>query len=315
MAKCRFNTIRERDMDLLFVERAMTDPDFIRLLVSKTDLKGSEVSIVHAELSRSENGLGESDITLILKVDGRRYGFLIEDKIDAIAMRDQHSRYIERGKVGIKNKEYEDFRIIIFCPEKYYSSDAEAKLYEHHLSYEEVADYLRSKTDELSQVHLQAITQAIDRAKKPPHVTLNETVNYYFRQYRMYQQSHFPDLDIRTKETSNGWWVDYRTALQDVIIIHKTQEGHADLTFPHAAGRLSEVKDMANWLREHGVSSVQGVKTGKSAALRIEVPPLEVKQNFEATSEKNLKACFEAIHELNQIAKLLADFLNVKDVF
>ena len=315
MAECRFNTIRERDMDLLFVERAMTDIDFIRLLVSKTDLKGSEVSIVHAELSRTEYDLGESDITLILKVDDKRYGFLIEDKIDAIAMPEQYSRYIERGKVGIKNKEYEDFRIIIFCPEKYYSSDAEAKLYEHHLSYEEVADYLRSQTDELSKVHLQAITQAIDRAKKPPHVVLNEAVNLYFRQYRMYQQAHFPDLDIRTKETSNGWWVDYNTALQNVIIINKTQEGYADLTFPHAADRLSDVKAMADWLREHGVPSVHGVKTGKSAALRIEVPKLAVKQNFETTPEKNLKACFEAIHELNQIAKLLADFLNVKDAF
>ena len=66
MAECRFNTIRERDMDLLFVERAMTDIDFIRLLVGKTDLRGGEVSIVHAELSRTEYDLGESDITLIL---------------------------------------------------------------------------------------------------------------------------------------------------------------------------------------------------------------------------------------------------------
>ena len=115
MAECRFNTIRERDMDLLFVERAMTDIDFIRLLVSKTDLKGSEVSIVHAELSRTEYDLGESDITLILKVDDKRYGFLIEDKIDAIAMPEQHSRYIERGKVGIKNKEYlESFGIPVY---------------------------------------------------------------------------------------------------------------------------------------------------------------------------------------------------------
>ena len=131
----------------------------------------------------------------------------------------------------------------------------------------------------------------------------------------MYEQAHFPDLDIRTKETSNGWWVDYNTALQNVIIIHKTQEGYADLTFAHAADRLPDVKAMADWLREHGVPSVHGVKTGKSAALRIEVPKLAVKQNFENTPEKNLKACFEAIHELNQIAKLLAEFLNVKDAY
>ncbi len=33
------NTISERDMDLLFVESALTDPGFSQILVDKTDLE------------------------------------------------------------------------------------------------------------------------------------------------------------------------------------------------------------------------------------------------------------------------------------
>ena len=111
------NTITERDMDLLFVESVLTDPEFCRVLVNKTDLAGKPFRILSAELSKSDAELGESDITVVLDVEGDRYGLLIEDKIDAMAMPEQHGRYIKRGEKGIKAGEYKDFRVFIFCPE------------------------------------------------------------------------------------------------------------------------------------------------------------------------------------------------------
>ena len=92
------NTICERDMDLLFVESILTDPGFFHLLIDKTDLKGKPFQVLSAELSKTDNVLGESDITVVIEIEGVKYGFLIEDKIDAIAMPKQHDRYIKRGE-------------------------------------------------------------------------------------------------------------------------------------------------------------------------------------------------------------------------
>lgn len=310
-AKCNFNTVRERDMDLFFVERALTDSEFIQLLASKTDLAGKQLDVVKAELSRIEYSLGESDITIIAEADGIKYGFLIEDKIDALAMPRQHDRYIRRGNVGVEKGEYADYHVFIFCPDKYYNANEEAQLYEHHLSYEEVRDYLRGKTDPLSAVHLQAVSQAIAKAKKPVKVVLNESANDFFRHYREYQIENYPELDIRTKETSNGYWVNYNTPLR-APILHKMQEGYVDLTLKNAGSHTEDLQMMAEWLRRHGMPLVIGVKTANAGALRINVPKLKMKEPFERTDQKDIIACFDAVRQLNELATFLSKSLEVK---
>ena len=131
MASLYFNnTISERDMDLLFIESILTDPGFCQLLINKTDLSGKLFQVLSAELSKADSKLGESDITVVIETQKKKYGLLIENKIDAIAMPEQHDRYIKRGKKGVKDKEYKDFRVFIICPKKYYEHNDEAKLYE-----------------------------------------------------------------------------------------------------------------------------------------------------------------------------------------
>ena len=88
MATMQFNnTICERDMDMLFIQSVLTDKGFCRLVIDKTDLAGKDFSVLNAELSKTDEELGESDITIIVDIEGVKYGLLIEDKIDAIAAR------------------------------------------------------------------------------------------------------------------------------------------------------------------------------------------------------------------------------------
>lgn len=65
-----------------------------------------------------ESGLGETDITVICNIDGEKLAFLIEDKIDAIAMPEQHDRYAKRGQKGVVNNEYAGFDVFIVCLER-----------------------------------------------------------------------------------------------------------------------------------------------------------------------------------------------------
>ena len=132
MISLRFNnTLTERDMDLLFVESVSTDPGFCSLLLNKTDLAGKPFQVLCAELSKSDSDLGESDITVVVDIEGIRYGLLIEDKIDAIAMSEQYDRYAKRGQKGVANNEYAGYDVFIVCPERYRNTNAEAMKYEH----------------------------------------------------------------------------------------------------------------------------------------------------------------------------------------
>ena len=235
---------------------------------------------------------------------GNQYAILIEDKIDAIAMPNQHKRYVERGKKGVSDAEYMDFDIIIICPEKYYNNNDEAKRYEHHIFYEEFEAYFNQKNDEISKVRLAQVQAGINKAKKPPEVILNENANSFFRNYRMYQKAKYPQLDLRTKESSNGWWTQYSTRFGQVYIYHKMQEGFVDLTFPNSAEYLDTVNIIAKWLRAHRMENVVAIQTGKAAALRIEVPPLKVREPFDQTREADIEECFHAIAELSELTDI-----------
>lgn len=299
------NTISERDMDLMFVESITTDPEFCSLLISKTDLQKKSFHVISAELSKADSDLGESDITVVIDVEGNKYGLLIEDKIDAIAMPEQHGRYIRRGEKGVKAGEYIDFRIFIFCPEKYYKNNDEAKLYEHILTYEECKNYFDRKGDSLSAFRSQQIEQAINKAKKPSAINVDERANTFLKQYISYQKENYPSLDLSTKEDKNGWWTDYRTELGSVYINHKIQEGFVDLTFPKASDKIDRAKIIADWARQHKISDASVVKTKKSAMIRIHVPKIDIIRGFEYVDKDELNQCFDAIKELSDFANII----------
>lgn len=298
------NTISERDMDLLFVESISTDFGFCKLMLDKTDLSGASFQIISAELSKMDSSFGESDITVVINIDGTKYGLLIEDKIDAIAMPDQHGRYIKRGEKGIKAGEYSGFRVFIICPKKYYENNDEAKLYEHLVTYEECRDYFEGKSDPLSAFRRRQLEQAIAKAKKPAVLNVDEKANSFLKQYIKYQKEHYPSLDMSTRDDKNGWWTDYRTELGKVIINHKIREGYVDLTFSGASEKTDRAKAIADWARRHKIPVASVVKTKKSAMLRIQVPRIDIEKGFESVDYDELNQCLEAVKELT-------DFVNI----
>ena len=292
-------------MDLLFMESVVTDPGFLREVMNKTELHNCEFEVLDASLSVTDTALGESDITIIAKAKDKQIAILIEDKIDAIAMPDQYQRYKKRGEKGVKAREYEEFYIFIFCPLKYYENNNEAKKYDYFFSYEDALIYFSQKTDPMSRIRAQRLDQAINKVKNSTETVINERANAFFYQYRLYQKNKYPELDMRTSETSNGWWPHYGTRLGKVYIYHKTQEGFVDLTFPNAASRIEVLEEVAPWMRAHGIANVFALKTGNAATLRIEVPKLKVEEDFECTNQIDLDACLDAVVVLSRFANMV----------
>ncbi len=193
---CKYRNVSERDMDLLFMEAFATDIGFSSLFLNKTALAGKPCKVVHAERSKLDNGLGESDLTVIYEIDGNRHALLIENKIDAIAMPDQHGRYVKRGGKGVENGEYIDFSIFILCPEKYRQNNEEAAKYEHFVSYEECREYFATHDDTYSNLRYQQINQALETVKPEYKVDINEIAVDSFQKYAAYQKANFPRLRL-----------------------------------------------------------------------------------------------------------------------
>ena len=295
--KYDFGTVSERDMDMLFLNAFGTDKGFLDLFVGKTNLPKADYSVSEVYLSKADKD-GESDITVIIESSWKKYGLLIEDKIDAIAMPEQPERYIKRGKRGIKNKDYEDFYSFIVCPEKYYTNNDAAKKYPYKVMYEEIRDYFSKKSDPAHTVYFQEISQAINKAKRPPRVEINANANSFFRKYKDYQEEHYPELNLRTSRNANGYWAHYTTRFGLVYLYHKIGDGKVDLTFNRAATHLDKLEIVASWFRKYGIANVSAVKTGMAGALRVTVPQLDMNIPFEENDDYDIEVCFKTINDL-----------------
>lgn len=303
-----FSSMYERDMDVLFMGLFQTDESYVRFVLERAEIPFQTFEVLSVELSHTEVDLGESDITVRIRIDDQIHGLLIEDKIDAIAMKNQHERYIKRGAVGIQKGYYQVFHDFIFCPRKYWEKDSEAKEYTHSIFYEDFADFCSTKTDSLSQFRRSQFESAIEQAKNPPQVVLNKKANAFYRGYYNYQQEHYPNLTLVTKITSNGYWAHYKTHYKDAYIYHKIQEGRVDLTLPNCASKMTTVEHIADWLNTHGMKGVSACTTGKAASLRITVQKLDMMNAFELVPQETIDECFEAVSELSKLTSMLEDF-------
>ena len=306
MIKCNYNNISERDMDVLFLQLFSSDIGFVEFFLREAEIPSNRVSVVGIELSKTDPDLGESDITVILNVDGKRIELLVEDKIDAIAMPEQPERYIKRGQKAVEHGECEASECYIVCPQKYLDNNEAARKYPHKISYETIRDYLDQNSSPLYRAYCQQISQAIEKAKKPAEVVLNEKANAFFRKYKDYQERFYPMLDLRTSRNANGYWAQYATALDNTYLHHKIEEGRIDLTFNKAASKTNELQQVAEWLRTHSFRSVRAAVISKSGALEITVPKLDMKQPFDSVDKDDIKTCFDAISELVKFADIAA---------
>lgn len=314
MTVCKYRNVSERDMDHLFLEAFATDLGFAELFINEVEKQGSPFEVVSIERSKIDKGLGESDLTVIYTIDGERHALLIEDKIDAIAMPQQHERYIKRGQKGIRDGEYARFFDFILCPERYRETNDEAAKYDHWVSYESCLDYFAKQEDALSMMWAQQITQALETIKPEYKVDINEIAVDSFKKYAEYQRAHYSRLRLQNKPESNkvnGWWPHYVVGIPGMYILHKTDRNCVDLTITGAADKTDELSLVLKWLHESGHTRLLLEKTGKSASFRINTPDIKMSRPFETWNMADLDTCFEAIQELADLAGMFAVINNV----
>lgn len=312
--KCYFNGVSEHDMDMLFLQLFSIDSGFASLFLNAVSINIDNFSIDSIELSKADSKLGESDITVLMTVGTKKVALLIEDKIDAIAMPEQADRYIKRGDKGIKKGEYDIYFSFIVCPQKYYDNNEEAHKYPYVITYETIREYLKTIDSPAYCTYLQQLDQAIEKAKRPPKVEVDENANRFFRKYKDYQEENYPELNLTTKRDANGYWAHYTTRFGTVYLYHKIEAGYIDLTFNKASDHIDELTIVADWLRKHGFETVSAVKTGMAGALRVIVPKLNNQIPFEENDHDEIETCFRTISRLIEAVNVFGVATGISDL-
>ncbi len=295
----KIEKVLERDMDLLVINNFINNK-LLELFLGKCDLK--YYKIIDIEHSYVDADLGESDITVIVEKDNYKIGLLIEDKIDAKAMDLQPERYIERGKKGINNNKYNEFKTFIIAPNQYLKTNSYVDKYQYKISYEEILEVLN---DDLYAKTL--INKAIEEKESGYIIIENEMVTKFWERYYEFIRSYYPSIkinEIQGPRGSNAAWPELLTDYKQVKIIHKSDRGFMDLTFGKMAGHV----DIFNKYVKDIPSDMKIVKTGKSLSIRLNVPVIDFKLDFDDYIDemhKCMKSALELYDILSKINVLL----------
>ena len=293
--------VYERDIDLYIINKFINDSKFKELFLEKINCQNYQVCKCLHSLS-DENG--ESDITIILENDNRKIGLLIEDKINAKAMPEQYERYILRAEKQKHEGLFDNYYIFIIAPKSYIDSNNEAQKYDNKISYEEILDYISGDVYGES-----LIKKAIEIKKKGYEVIENKAVTLFWEKYYDLVENRFSDLELKRyagPRGSDANWPIFSTPIKKIKIFHKSDRGYVDLTFRRVSLYYSEVYDIVrNVLKEN----MKLKKTEKSLAIRIDVPKIDFKKDFEE-QEENVIKCLEVVRELQEFMKKI-DYMEI----
>ena len=268
----KIEKVLERDIDLLIINNLLNSK-LLELFLGKVDLEGYK--IIDIEHSYVDAELGESDITVIIEKDNDRIGLLIEDKIDAPAMDLQPERYIERGKKGIREKKYNSFYTIIIAPKDYLNNNQYVPKYQYHISYEEILKVLSE--DIYAKV---LISKAIEEKKTGYIIIENQMVTRFWESYYKFIRDNYPKIkihEIHGPRGSSAAWPELLTDYKQVKIMHKSDRGYMDLTFGNMANHVDIFNKHVNFANPN----LRIVPTGKSISIRIDVPVIDFKDDFD----------------------------------
>ncbi len=305
MIKYLFRDVLEHDIDMLIIEEFACSDDFPKIFLSKIDVENANLILTWQ--SKTDAILGESDITVIFSRGKKKIALLIEDKIDAIAMPEQPSRYVLRGEKGIKEGDYDEYYIFIVAPQAYLNNNEKAKEYPNNVSYEEIKEYFERSLDSRKGFKIAQIDFAIDKQKRGYQIIKDALVTDFWMQYIKYKNRNYPLLNLITNSNikpTRGVWAAFKTN-DGKTIYHKSNKGWVDLTFNGCAGIIEDLKEfIGNIIGNYYEQGYVIVTTGKSCAVRIKVPVIDFSQSFEEQISFVNKS-FDAVEKLCVLSEKL----------
>lgn len=274
--KLIFDKIEERDVDFVVMRAFAELPEFSSLFLGKIGFQKAQV--VSIEHSFTDKELGESDITVVVTLENKRLGLLIENKIDAKAMTEQYSRYVQRGNKGKSTGEYDDFKVFLIAPESYIISNDEAQKYENKVSYEELFQFFESA----NRIYdAEIIKKAIKKQAQGYTIQEVPAITDFWRKLYKHCCASNKEIEMYAAVGPKGprsTWPQFKIPLKGVALYYKANHGVCDLQFN---GKLQDSLRLKTELAKFIDSDMHWEDTGSSLSLRIKTINLNFKHPFE----------------------------------
>jgi hypothetical protein len=295
--------VYERDIDLLLLEELTVSPDFGAWLVGHIFGNGVlPIDDATAWYSIS-NSLGESDLIFEFQNARReRYAILMENKVDAPAQPNQGARYQQRGEIGRGDYGWADSKICIVAPQKYLESHADDVSHYHaKLAYEDIRSWL---TDHLGlgqaryKYKASVLTIAIEQSRRGKYsqTQYDDQSTKFWHDYWQLAADEFPELEMKDpgQRGLTSTWLYFPNIYigKGRSLIHRFENQVVELILDVPADQVGGLRAKYETMLGKGVV-IEPV--GKSAAIRIEVPLINIREEFEGQKgavRKGLRAAY-----------------------
>ena len=281
-------TIQERDIDLLLLEELSCSDSFREWFLTNTvgnkDILGLFKGCWHSVCHPKH---GESDLVLMFTgKDGRGYLLLVENKIAAGFQPNQSKRYHLRGDEFINAGECTDYSTILIAPSNYISDSED---FDFYLAYEDIKSWFEEESGlgKRGSYKAHLLECAIDRLRRGYRPIRDENTTKFWHRYWECVTDSAPELKMREARNDiprQSVWFSFKPKAfpQGISILHKANRGVIDLQLSGKGDRIEELqRDLDPFL---GLGMTVE-KTAKSAAVRIQVPLLDLQQDFGAQED------------------------------
>jgi len=271
-------SVAERDVDfVLFEELSVSDEfrEWMTVLVFGEPIYGEHVGAWH---SLTSDALGESDLVhIFVSPAGRRYGVLIENKIDAPPQPEQGNRYRERGQRGVEQRYWDEFRTCVVAPREYLEAGQGTAAYDRQISYEELLAYFSSRRFRDARFAHKAVIvmEAIFKNRRGYQPVYSEGMTRFVEAYQALSDQKRPELKVQQAKPrpAGSTWIMFNPVglPKGTKIYHQTTAGFVKAFFP-APATLESIESL---YRSKLGKDVAIEPSGKSIAISLQVPVIE----------------------------------------
>jgi hypothetical protein len=278
----KIEAVTERDIDLLLLEELNVSDEFALWLYSEVTGKNDARSCKGAWHSISDPSLGESDLVVIYD---NGVAVLLENKIDAPAQPEQGQRYKARGEIGMQDGLWISYITCMVAPSLYLQKEGDAQIYDHILSYEDIASWFEflKGVNRRRKYKAYLIREAVEQNRRGYTLNPDHRVTEFWRKYWEFSNTQHPDLEMKQPgiKPANSDWPYFQPSLLDrrFTIVHKLERGYVDLQISGAADKLELLRGLVSEIE------VEVAQAGKSAAIRIKVGSINRFATFDSQKD------------------------------
>lgn len=216
---------------------------------------------------------GETDVLVIYRsaAESKKIAILIENKIRAAFQPGQPARYLDRGKIGKAQNQWNDFWTCLLAPEKYASNNSG---FHPRITLEKLAELFR-EDNERSHFKANVIRRAIKKIEETGLQIESPEITRFRAFYAAQAASFFTEGEINWPQPRKAWhgdtWFNFRGGgiPHGAEIVYKAPRGFVDLAFSNT--KSAWLDDVLTRCEHSGIRAEQ---TSKSAAFRMEVSPI-----------------------------------------